>query len=200
MRDRVQERLQAWSYGGAGRRRITGAAARGIVYPLYGGLAILAIRRAATLSAADLARPLAAMAAAKLAGKALHRVVRSPRPFVVTGIPPLVDVEPDNGFPSDHALQVGALVIGAWALEPRAAPAYALAGSATLLARLGAGLHHTLDIAGGLALMGAGAAALYALPLPAAWDSRLAEVAAALYGSARERAASFIPDVGTTRT
>ena len=173
MRDRVQEGLQAWSYRSDRRRTATRLSASRLIYLLYGGIALLVVRRRATVSAADLARPLAAGLAAKLAGKALHRTVLVPRPFVVTGIPPLLDIRPDNGLPSDHALQIGTLVVGAWALQQRTVPAYAVGGVLTLGARLGAGVHHTGDVLAGLGLVAAGAALVRRVRLPAAWHTPL---------------------------
>ena len=175
MRDRVQERLQSWSYRSTRRRTATRLAASKVIYLQYAGLLVLAVRRRASLSGADLLRPGTAVLLAKLCAMALHRTVIRPRPFVVKGVPSLLDVEPDNGFPSDHALQVGSLVVGAWVLEPRTVPLHAFGGTLTLAARLGAGVHHTGDILGGLALVGASAGAVYMVPLPAAWRRPLRE-------------------------
>lgn len=172
MGDIIQERLQGWSYRSKSTRAATRFGARALAYPMYAGVLVLASRRA-TLSAADLARPVAAGLLAKLIAMALHATVIKPRPFVITGVPPLLHVEPDNGFPSDHALQAGALLVAAAALEPVAAPAYALAGALTLCARLGAGVHHTGDVLGGLGLAGIAAAIVYRLPVPAAWRAPL---------------------------
>ena len=169
MRDIVQEQLQAWSYRSERRKTATRLCASKIVYALYAGVAVLAIRRRDHLSAAVLLRPTMAVLLAKLSAKALQRMVIRPRPFVLTGVPPLLEVEPDNGFPSDHALQVGSLLLGAWMLEPRAAPLCVFGGVLTLAARLGAGVHHTLDVLGGLGLVAAPAATIYTLPLPA-WN------------------------------
>ena len=171
MRDGVQERLQAWSYRNGRRRTATRLSASKLIYLLYGGIGLVAVRRRATLSAADLARPLAAGLVAKLIGKVLHRTVPVPRPFVVTGVPPLLDIEPDNGFPSDHALQIGTLLAGAWALQPRIVPIYVVGGSLTLGARLGAGVHHTGDVLAGLGLVAAGAAMVRRVRLPDTWDT-----------------------------
>ena len=173
MRDRVQEGLQTWSYRSDRRRTATRLSASKLIYLLYGVLGVVAVRRRATMSAADLARPLAAGLLAKLAGKVLHKTVLVPRPFVVTGIPPLLDIKPDNGLPSDHALQIGTLLAGAWALQPRAVPAYAVGGVLTLGARLGAGVHHTGDVLTGLGLVAAGAATVRRVRLPAAWHTPL---------------------------
>jgi membrane-associated phospholipid phosphatase len=71
-----------------------------------------------------------------------------PRPFTVSHVPPLIPHPPDNGFPSDHALLAAALVamvalVDVWWSLP-------LVILAVLVdwARVGAGLHHTLDVAG----------------------------------------------------
>lgn len=153
IRDIVQCRLQAWSQQSDRHKAATGVCASRLMYPLYGGMLALAIRRRAALSAADILQPLGAAAMAKLMAKLLHVVVIVPRPFEVNGVPPLLDVEPDNGFPSDHALQVGTLLMGAWILEPRVLPLYVLGGALTLGARLGAGVHHTADVVAGLGIV-----------------------------------------------
>jgi membrane-associated phospholipid phosphatase len=153
MRDIAQRRLQAWSYQSDFHKTATRVCASKLMYPLYGGMLALAIRRRAALSTADLLQPLGAATVAKLMAKFLHGVVIVPRPFEVNGVPPLLDIEPDNGFPSDHALQVGTLLMGAWILEPVVIPLYVLGGALTLGARLGAGVHHTADVVAGLGIV-----------------------------------------------
>ncbi len=83
-----------------------------------------------------------------------HRIISDPRPFMETGRPALIPSSVDNGFPSDHTLLMGAaaavitLFVGwqmglvFWALA-------VLVG----LARVYAGVHHPLDIAGSLVIV-----------------------------------------------
>lgn len=89
---------------------------------------------------------------AKLAGMAYY----DPRPFVSDGVTPLLQHANNNGFPSDHTLLAGFL--GFLALR------YSKIWGAILLAlaviigasRVLAGVHHIADIAGALAIAGAG--------------------------------------------
>jgi membrane-associated phospholipid phosphatase len=185
MRDLLQRALQRWAYRTPRTRALTRFCGKTLPYLLYGGMALLVARRRARISGADALRPLMAGALAKLAALPLHRLVRSPRPFVARGLAPLLDVEPDNGFPSDHALQIGALLVAAATVQPAATPAYALGGASTLLARLGAGVHHTRDMVGGIALIVVADAVTRRIPLPAATRVPLSELLPRLRGSRR---------------
>ncbi len=78
-----------------------------------------------------------------------------PRPFVVSHVPPLFPHAPDNGFPSDHALLTGTL---AALLTAFSVPLGLLMWFLAFLigaARVIAGVHHALDIAGSFAIAGA---------------------------------------------
>ncbi len=73
-----------------------------------------------------------------------------PRPFVVGHFAPLIPHDPDNGFPSDHAL-LGA-AISSWAF-PFSKKLSAAAWILTLLvgfSRVYVGVHHPIDIAGSI--------------------------------------------------
>jgi membrane-associated phospholipid phosphatase len=80
-------------------------------------------------------------------------LIDSPRPFLVSGQPPLIPSSVDNGFPSDHTLllAVAAAVITLtnrwWGLL--------FWGLAVVvgLARIYAGVHHLVDVAGSLAIV-----------------------------------------------
>ena len=117
-----------------------------------------------------------------LFGQIAALLFNDPRPFVVTGILPLIPHTPDNGFPSDHAL-LAACLIAVVALDARAwsLPLVVLAVLVDW-ARVGAGLHHVIDVAGSSALVGlAVGVTLLAMPLatrvmtpfvPAGWTGR----------------------------
>lgn len=75
---------------------------------------------------------------------------RNPRPFVEHGFTPLIPHEPDNGFPSDHALLCAAI---ASTLQPFHKQAALAAWLLTLLvgfSRVYAGVHHPIDILGSM--------------------------------------------------
>lgn len=71
-----------------------------------------------------------------------------PRPFVAGHFQPLISHAPDNGFPSDHSLLAAAL-LAAVALA-RVRWALVILPLAVLVewARVGAGLHHPIDVVG----------------------------------------------------
>ena len=71
-----------------------------------------------------------------------------PRPFAVEHFQPLVAHAADNGFPSDHALVAAALVaLVALVSIPLALP-FALLAIVIDWARVGAGIHHVIDVVG----------------------------------------------------
>ncbi|SRR5579884_1131026 len=78
------------------------------------------------------------------------------RPFVVDHVRPLISHARDNGFPSDHALLAAALVAlllvaGSWVAIPAALVAFLIDW-----ARVGAGLHHVIDVVGSSLFVGLG--------------------------------------------
>jgi undecaprenyl-diphosphatase len=79
--------------------------------------------------------------------------ISDPRPFVVTGQPPLFPHDITNGFPSDHTLLVAAVAavvaLANWRVGLVVWALALLIG----LARVYAGVHHLLDIAGSLVLV-----------------------------------------------
>ena len=75
-------------------------------------------------------------------------VYTDPRPFTTSHVPPLIPHAPDNGFPSDHALLAAALVavvalVDRWWTLP-----FVLLAVLVDWARVGAGLHHVVDVVG----------------------------------------------------
>ncbi|MFH1087699.1 MAG: phosphatase PAP2 family protein [Chloroflexota bacterium] len=72
------------------------------------------------------------------------------RPFVVENIEPLVPHQPDNGFPSHHTL--GAMVAAAtiFVYRRRLGVLLSMLGVLAGIARIVAGLHYPVDIAGSI--------------------------------------------------
>lgn len=88
-----------------------------------------------------------------LAKLATH-LVSSPRPFIADGVKPLFDSARDNGFPSDHTLMAG-LIAFTTLVYSRRLGLIALALAVLVgLARVAAGVHHGIDIVGGLLISG----------------------------------------------
>ena len=72
----------------------------------------------------------------------------NPRPFMVTGVPPLVAHAPGNGFPSDHALLTGTIAAIVTVTSPYLGALLWLIAIAVSVARVLAGVHHSIDIIG----------------------------------------------------
>jgi undecaprenyl-diphosphatase len=81
---------------------------------------------------------------ARLGGALYH----DPRPFTTSHVPPLIPHAPDNGFPSDHALLAAALVALVAMVDLRWALPMAILAVLIDWARVGAGLHHGIDVVG----------------------------------------------------
>jgi membrane-associated phospholipid phosphatase len=76
-------------------------------------------------------------------------IYTDPRPFAVGHFHPLIAHVADNGFPSDHALLAAFLVAGVilvrWWI---AVPVIVVLGVLVDWARVGAGIHHPIDVIG----------------------------------------------------
>ncbi|MBP7811315.1 MAG: phosphatase PAP2 family protein [Candidatus Moranbacteria bacterium] len=79
-------------------------------------------------------------------------LIENPRPFVLSGIPPLFPHTADNGFPSDHTLFSAAFA--ALILWSGKRLGIVLMGMALLVgyARVLAGVHHLMDVIGSMAV------------------------------------------------
>lgn len=77
-------------------------------------------------------------------------IYNDPRPFVVTGKPPLFPHPADNGFPSDHTIITS--LVGLLVFAYRKTLGVILIAGAVLggISRVLAGVHHTTDIIGGI--------------------------------------------------
>jgi undecaprenyl-diphosphatase len=71
-----------------------------------------------------------------------------PRPFSVDHVRPLIPHAADNGFPSDHALLAAAIVALVLLADYRFALPFVILGILVDWARVGAGIHHVVDVVG----------------------------------------------------
>ncbi len=81
-------------------------------------------------------------------GKILGHFYYDPRPFVQNNFIPLIPHSPDNGFPSDHAMLVGAIASIWMFINNRLSLILWLIAILVGLSRVAVGIHHYLDIAG----------------------------------------------------
>jgi undecaprenyl-diphosphatase len=97
-------------------------------------------------------------------------VYSDPRPFAVDHVRPLIPHARDNGFPSDHALLAAAIVAAVLFASPLWAVLFVVLGFLVDWARVGAGLHHVVDVLGstGFVLMAA-AIAMFVAPYISRW-------------------------------
>ena len=86
---------------------------------------------------------------------AANRTIEDPRPFVVSGVAPLIPSSTDNGFPSDHTLLVAAAAAVILTVSPGMGVLGMLAAFAIGMARVYAGVHHVADVLGSLAIAAA---------------------------------------------
>ncbi len=97
-----------------------------------------------------------------IASRIAQVFIADPRPFVVGHFAPLIPHAADNGFPSDHALLASAIAVCAWPFNKKFSVIswafYLLIG----VARVQAGIHHTIDIIGSAIISAAVAAIFYA--------------------------------------
>ncbi len=87
----------------------------------------------------------------------------NPRPFVVGNFEPLIEHAPDNGFPSDHSLLVGAIAAALMLWSKRLGLWMWLAAFSVGLSRVYAGIHHLEDVLASFAIALISAGAVYAL-------------------------------------
>lgn len=96
-------------------------------------------------------------ALAKLGGHFYY----DPRPFVTGEFVPLIPHIQDNGFPSDHALLVGALAAAITPFNRKLALWAWLIAVLVSISRVLAGVHNTLDVAASLAISALVALVIY---------------------------------------
>jgi len=74
----------------------------------------------------------------------------NPRPFVVGNFIPLIPHAPDNGFPSDHVLLSSSLAILIFYYNRRFGIILWISAVLVGISRVLAGVHHPIDVIGGL--------------------------------------------------
>ncbi len=79
-----------------------------------------------------------------------------PRPFVIDGVAPLMKHAADNGFPSDHTLLAAVLAWACLLYSRSVGVVLLLTMFAIGFARIAAGVHHPLDIAGSIVMAALG--------------------------------------------
>ncbi|GAC1469266.1 MAG: undecaprenyl-diphosphatase [Chloroflexota bacterium] len=79
-----------------------------------------------------------------------------PRPFATDHVRPLIAHARDNGFPSDHALLAAIVVAAVLVLRPWWAIPFAVLAFLIDWARVGAGIHHVIDVVGSSIFVGIG--------------------------------------------
>ena len=75
-----------------------------------------------------------------------------PRPFVTGHFLPLIPHDPDNGFPSDHTLLSSAIAMVVFYYNRRGGWGLLFLAFLVGLARVLAGVHHVIDVAGSVAI------------------------------------------------
>ena len=73
-----------------------------------------------------------------------------PRPFVTSGIPPLIPHAADNGFPSDHMLLASSIASVLYIFNKKRGIVLFIVALTIGFARVFAGVHHIKDILGSL--------------------------------------------------
>ena len=81
-----------------------------------------------------------------------HRIIEDPRPFVVSGVQPLIQSSTDNGFPSDHTLLLAGTAAVVLIVSRGIGFLGMLAAFTVGMARVYAGVHHVEDVLGSLAI------------------------------------------------
>lgn len=86
--------------------------------------------------------------------KLTTHLISSPRPFISDGVTPFFMSARDNGFPSDHTLLAGLVAFTTLLYSRRFGYVAVVLAIMVGTARVVAGVHHAIDIAGGLLLSG----------------------------------------------
>ncbi len=99
-----------------------------------------------------LVAPIGVLAAVAI-NQPIVSAVSEPRPFVgMQHVLQLVGHAPDPGFPSDHAVALGAAVVGLWSVRRTAGIVAMIVALSVCFARVYVGVHYPVDVVAGLAL------------------------------------------------
>ena len=82
-----------------------------------------------------------------------NHVYNDPRPFVVEQFTPLIPHAPDNGFPSDHALLTFSIAAICFSFNKRLGLLLGVIALIVGVARVYAGVHHSIDIIGSIVIV-----------------------------------------------
>lgn len=93
--------------------------------------------------------------------KVLGHFYYDPRPFVVGAFTPLIAHAADNGFPSDHALLVGALAAAITPFSRKWAIWLWIIAILVAISRVYVGVHHTIDVVASLGISALVALVIY---------------------------------------
>lgn len=75
-----------------------------------------------------------------------------PRPFVVGHFTPLIPHNPDNGFPSDHAILTGAISALIFTVNKKTGIVLWILTFLVAFSRVYVGVHHTIDVVASMAI------------------------------------------------
>lgn len=75
-----------------------------------------------------------------------------PRPFVADHFTPLIPHDPDNGFPSDHALLVSAIASIIYPFSKKVSAGVWVIAVLVGISRVYVGIHHPVDIVGSVVI------------------------------------------------
>jgi undecaprenyl-diphosphatase len=90
-----------------------------------------------------------------IAAKIVSHFYFDPRPFVIGHFTPLIPHAADNGFPSDHTLLAAAIAFVIFHYNKKIGLLLFVFAILIGLARVLAGVHHSIDIAGSIVIVGA---------------------------------------------
>ncbi len=91
---------------------------------------------------------------AYLLSKVATQIISDPRPFIESKVPALIGSATDNGFPSDHTLFLAAIAATIGLVNWKAGLGFLGLTLLVGLARVYARVHHLLDVAGSLVIVG----------------------------------------------
>ena len=95
---------------------------------------------------------------AYLLAKVGGHLYEDPRPFITDQVVPYFESATDNGFPSDHTMLAAVFAAAMWPFHRVLSGLFYVMAVAVGLARVVAGVHHGVDVIGGLVLGTAGVA------------------------------------------